>query len=357
MPEREAIRTILREEKMRSPKSIPAAVLAAVVAVVLTFGAVAARAAEPVKIRISYVVPVANWGPLFVEKADLLHHQGKSYVLETIRFKGTPPMITALATGELEIADLAFSSFALAVENAGMSDLRVIGDEFQDGVGSYYSNEFMVRNDSGIKKVEDLKGKVLATNVAGSGVDIALRAMLRKHHLEDKRDVTIVEAAFPNMGAMLAEKKVDLISGVLPFSLDPKLLKIAHPLFTQKQAVGRTQFILWVAREGFLKKNHAAMVDFMEDILRVERWYLDPKNHKVAVEIAAKVTKRPAASFEGWVFTKKDYYRDPDGKPDLKALQANIDIQKELGFIKSGLDVRKYADLSIVEEAVKRLKK
>lgn len=342
---------------MQSRKSMSVTMLAAVLAVILTFSAGVAGAADPVKIRVSYVVPVSNWAPLFLEKPDLLHHQGKSYVLEAVRFQGTPPMITALATGELEIADLAYSSFALAVENAGMNDLRIISDEFQDGVPDYYTDQYMVRKDSQIRTVEDLKGKILATNVAGSAVDIAMRAMLRKHHLEDKKDVTIVEAAFPNMKAMLAEKKVDLISGVLPFSVDPDLLKIAHPLFTQEEAIGKTQMIIWVAREGFLKKNHAAMVDFMEDALRVERWFLDPKNHKETVAIAAKVTKRPAASFEGWLFTKKDYYRDPNGKPDLKALQANMDVQKELGFLKSKLDVKKYADLSIVEEAAKRLKK
>ena len=73
--------------------------------------------------------------------------------------------------------------------------------------------------DGPIKKPEDLKGKVIGTNAAGSAVDVATRAMLRKFGLEDKRDYTVVESPFPTMRAMLAEKKVDLIPGVLPFSL------------------------------------------------------------------------------------------------------------------------------------------
>ena len=71
----------------------------------------------------------------------------------------------------------------------------------------------MVLNDGPIKKVEDLKGKVIATNAVGSAVDVAMRAMLRKYGLEDKRDYTVVEAPFPTMRAMLAEKKVDLVPG------------------------------------------------------------------------------------------------------------------------------------------------
>ena len=42
--------------------------------------------------------------------------------------------------------------------------------------------------------------------------------------------------------------------------------------------------------------------------------------------------------------------------PDLDALQKNIDMTKDLGFVRGDLDVKKHADLSIVEEAAKRLK-
>jgi len=42
--------------------------------------------------------------------------------------------------------------------------------------------------------------------------------------------------------------------------------------------------------------------------------------------------------------------------PNLKALQANITLQRQLGFIKTDIDVSKYSDLSIVQEAAKRLK-
>jgi sulfonate transport system substrate-binding protein len=312
--------------------------------------------AEPVKIRGSWVVPVANWASLLLEKKDLAKHMGQSYVFEDERFQGTPPMITALATGDIEIGDLAYSSLGLAVENAGMDDLRVIADEFQDGVPGFYSDEFFVLNDGPIHKVEDLKGKVIATNAVGSAVDIAMRAMLRKHGLEDKRDYTVVEAQFPTMRAMLAEKKVDMIPGVVPFSYDPELRKVGRVLFTQKEAIGTSQMIVWAVHKSFLDKNRAAMVDFMEDTLRIVHWYMDPANHKEAVAIAAKITKRPPEAFDAWLFTNKDDYRDPNMIPNLDALQANINVQKDLGFLKTTFDVKAHSDLSIVREAAQRLK-
>src|SRR3954465_5333035 len=152
-----------------------------------------AARAEPVKIRMAWVAPVSNWASIILEKQDLAKHIGKSYTLEAGRYAGTPPMMTAIATGELEIANLPYSPFPLAVQNANLDDLRIIADEFQDGVSGFHSNEFYVLKDGPIQKVEDLKGKIIATNSIGSAVDIGSRAMLRKHGLEDKRDYTTVE--------------------------------------------------------------------------------------------------------------------------------------------------------------------
>ena len=121
--------------------------------------------------------------------------------------------------------------------------------------------------------------------------------------LEANRDYTIVEAPFPGMRAMLAEKKVDIIPTVLPFALDPELKKIAHPLFSITDAIGVSQFAMWAMRKPFIDKNRAAIVDFMEDTMRIERWYLDPKNHDAVAEIASRITKQPPERF-GWLFTK-----------------------------------------------------
>ena len=327
--------------------------LAGVAALMLLGAGVAC--AEPVKMRVAWVAPISNWSSIWLDKKDLAKHLGQSYTFESVRFAGTPPMITAIANNELEIGNLAFSTLPIAIKNAGLEDIRLISDDFQDGVEGYYSNEFAVLTDGPIKKVEDLKGKVVATNVAGSAVDIAMKAMLRKHGLEDKRDYTVIEAPFPAMKAMLAEKKVDLIPAVLPFSLDPELKKIATTLFTSKDAVGVTQFVFWTARKPFIDKNRAALVDMMEDTLRILRWYIDPKNHSEVMQIAGKLVKAPAERF-GWAFTKQDYFRSPDMMPDLAALQRNVDLTKELGYARESFDVKAYSDLSMVQEAAKRLK-
>jgi NitT/TauT family transport system substrate-binding protein len=331
---------------------------AAALGALATIGAttIGTAQADPVKIRIAYIVPAGDAPLALLGKAGIAQHEGKSYSLEFTHFTATPPMISAIASGQVDLVPFAYSSFALAVENAKLGDLRIIADGFRDGVEGYYSTEFMVVNDSPIKKVEDLKGKVVTSNGAGSAVDIALREMLKKHGLEDKKDYSLIESAFPNMKSELFDHKVDLITGVTPFSMDPQLRAGAHALFRQKEAIGVSQMISWTARADFIQKNRAALVDYLEDNLRELHWYYDPSHHDEAIKLVTDFTKAPAALFESWLFTKGDLYHDPNGMPDLDALQNNIAAAHGLGFVPQELDPHKYADLSMVEEAAKRLK-
>ncbi|MGH9807723.1 MAG: hypothetical protein ACRD9W_10770, partial [Terriglobia bacterium] len=126
-------------------------------------------------------------------------------------------------------------------------------------------------------------------------------------------------------------------------------------LFTISDAIGPIDMIVLCARQSFIDKHRAAMVDYMEDLLRVAHWYLDPKNHAEAAKIASKITKAPPERF-GWLFTNKDNYRDPNLMPNLDALQKNVDTVRELGLVKSHVDIKKHADLSLVTEAAQRLK-
>jgi len=311
--------------------------------------------ADPLKIRIGWIAMPGSRAGYLTEKLELLHHHGQSYTVDAIHFSSTPAQLTALAAGELDIAQLAFSSFGAAIENAHLDDVRLIADELEDGAPGYSTTHFTVLKESAIARIEDLKGKVVATNGIGTGLDIALRYILRHHQLEEKRDYTDVEVNFPNMKSALAERKVDLVSAVLPFMYDPELVKIGRTLFEQGAEIGPSELLMWAARTGYVEKNRAALVDLMEDVLRMQRWYFDPANHQAAIAIVAKLTKQPPEALD-WVFTKRDFYRNPNGRPDLPAIVANLRMEKELGYLKTDIDVPKYADLSIVDEAAMRLR-
>jgi sulfonate transport system substrate-binding protein len=73
------------------------------------------------------------------------------------------------------------------------------------------------------------------------------------------------------------------------------------------------------------------------------------------VQIVAAFNKNSPENYDHWLFTKSDIYRDPDNMPPLKALQSNLQTQKANGFLKIDIDVTKFADTSLVEEAAKRV--
>ena len=317
-----------------------------------------ARAADLPHIRWGYVLPpAAEFAGIFLANPNLLRNHGKTYTFEAKFMRGSPLLVTALAANEVDIANLGFSTFNQAVVNAGLADMKIISDEVEDGFNGQFSSQIRVLKTSGIAKIEDLKGKVVATIGLGSGADMLTRYTLRKHGLELNKDYTYLETPFPTMKAMLLEKKVDAAYFAQPFASDPEVGEKTNVLFTTDVSMGPLMPNFIAARGGFIQKNRAAMVDFLEDFLRVVRWYYDPKNKAEAIKIIAEASKTPDNVLERYIFTKADNYRNLDGLPDLKAIQANWAAQKELGLSKQELRVEDYADLSLVKEAAARLAK
>src|SRR5262249_8333132 len=136
-----------------------------------------ATAQAPVKIRAGWVTTPASLIPPLFLKPGITGHYGKSYIFEPMYFASSTLQITAISQGELDLAAFGYTSFPLAIANAGLSDLRIVADEIQDGAPGYYSTPYFVRKDSGIDKIEDMT--------------------LRRHGLEVQRDYTMIEAPFP----------------------------------------------------------------------------------------------------------------------------------------------------------------
>lgn len=307
-----------------------------------------AAAQAPVKVRIGYGTAPADITPLIWQRRDILKHYGKSYTVELTHFQGTSPEIQAFAAKELDLGSLSYISFATAVLRAHL-DLKIVADLHLDGYQEYFTMKWAVPEDSPIRSAKDLKGKAVSVNIIGGGLDIALRAMLRRQGLEDKRDYTIVEVNFPNSEAMLREKKVDAAVFLAPFWYRALQKGGIRPIFTSKDAVGPTQMLMKVAESGFLAKHPQVARDIFEDWRVALQWYLHPANRAEAVKIIADFTKVPAAVHEAYIFSKHDLYRDPEGVPNAAIIQANFDLLRELGYIGEKLDVRKYLDLSYIK--------
>jgi sulfonate transport system substrate-binding protein len=314
----------------------------------------AAQASEPLNIRLHWAQSPGHWAPLIAKVADqygVQPHFGKSYVVDAIFMAGSGPALQALAADELELAGLSPQSIAIARTEAKL-DLKVIGQQFSTDVPGYEGNSFWVHK-AEIKKVEDLKGKTVGINARGSTIDAAARTMLLRHGLHDGTDYQIVEVRFPAQLAALKSHRVDLAILLRPWDEDGAKDPELAPLFSMADSIGPTETITYVGKAAFVKAHRAALVDFVEDNIRLRRWAAGP-GHEQAVKLLAEIVKKKPADLE-YAFTKGDSYRDPDAKVNVARMQKNIDDLVKVDLLKSSIKVKDAVDTSIAEEAAKRV--
>ena len=316
-----------------------------------------AAAADPVRLRIGWAQVPTQITPLVAELAkthpQLFPNLNRTYTYEPVRFQGSPPQIQAFAAGEVEVAAFGPSALALAVTNAHL-DPRVVADIAQDGGSKgYYTTWWAVRKDSPIKTLADMKGHTAIVNAKGASTDMFLRQTLRRNGVADS-DFTEIEADFTNMLPMLEAGKGDIAPVMAQFNHDFQATDRYRVLFTTTDAVGGDdQVLFWAMRAEFIKAHRPAVVDMLTDHMAAVRWFLDPANRNEALALTHDFTKQSLQALD-YAFTKDDVYRSPDLRPLIPPIQRDIDTAVSMKLLPASIDVAKYVDLSMVEEAKKR---
>jgi NitT/TauT family transport system substrate-binding protein len=313
--------------------------------------------AEPLKIRVDWSVIPGQFGPLIptVPKYDLnvYRHYGKSYVVEPLKMVGGGATLTALATGNTDVSTLSPQTLVLGVTNAHI-EMRVIGQQLSTEVPDYLQTYFWVHANE-VKTIDDLKGKIIGVSAIGSNVDSAARMVMAKHAMTPPRDFQVLEISFPTQFQALMDHRIDAAVLVPPFHLRALAEPSVKPIFGVGDAFGPVETLIWITRADFLEKNRAALVDMLEDNIRMRRWILDPKTRADAVRQVADFTKFPADALDKWVYTHGDYYYEPNALVDIARLQKNVESMKEAGIVPQAIDVRPYVDMSLAKEAAARI--
>lgn len=326
-------------------------IFAATFAAAISLGATG-TIAEPVKLTVNTSVIPPHLVSVLYQKRELFKNAGKSYNPTFIKTRGSALVLTAMAAGEIDLGVLSTVAFASGLQNAKLP-LVAVADLVQDG--PWFSAIFGVKEDSPIKSVKDLKGKTIAVNAFGGAVDAAARSMVVKNGFTPGKDVNFVEGRFPAQEAMVRAGKVDVATFIAPFWDRARKKGGIRPLFTSKDAIGNSQFLFWVVRKDFLAKNRAVLVDFFEDYIRAQRWFLKPENRKEALEMIARHEKKKVSRYEWAIKPGTGYYRGEDLRFDRQAFEGTSKALHKLGFIKAPLDASEVMDESIIMEAAKRL--
>jgi sulfonate transport system substrate-binding protein len=278
---------------------------------------------------------------------NVLQGCGKDYTIDMTFTRGTPEAATLLAAGQADIASLSPPVFATSLlKNVVSGGMTIISDNFQDGRPGYAQNTFFVLDESPIQTSRDLKGRKVAINAFGSAVDLALRVKLKKDGIDPRRDLTIVEVAFPNQAAAIREKRVDCGILLQPFMTIETRRGGLRRLFTGGDALGPYSVVFQVATNDFLKRSPDTVRSFLADYVRGLQWLYAPANRPKVIELTAAFTKSPAELIDSYFVTDRDYYRDPNGCVGVAAIQTPIDAMHSEGLIDRPVKVADHLNMS-----------
>jgi len=163
-----------------------------------------ATAAE--KIRVAIVSPSPNLAlPCIAKDTGLFAKHGVD--AEVILLTGSPRLIQSLIAGDIDYAVVGASATICARMRGG--DVVIIA-----ATTNASSQKVIVGKNSGIRRLEDLKGRVIGVSQYGSEADAFARFALAKTGLKPEKDVTILQlGGHPQVAAALVAGKIE--AGIL----------------------------------------------------------------------------------------------------------------------------------------------
>jgi ABC-type nitrate/sulfonate/bicarbonate transport system substrate-binding protein len=302
-------------------------------------GAGPAAAAEPVTLRLGYGGAAEEQVWLLIAKPELGKNSGKLYKLDATRFQSSDKRAQAFEAGAIDLTEgSATGVIFAAAEGVTSKIIASITKESKRG----FSTAFYVPDDSPIKSVPDMKGKIVGINGFSTAGHLWLKAALEKHSLSDK-DVTITPVPFPAMQEALRAGKIDVGEFPQPFAaLLEKQAKV-RKIFDAKYGIPFDEELIVIAgKDEFLKKNADAIRGFLEDVQAATQFYLNKPKEARQILIDAKMVRVVPDVY----LDMHDYYRDPSIRPDSEALAKMQEFQIKAGFQKKAADIGALVDTS-----------
>ena len=305
----------------------------------LLAASVSAALAQPATLRLGYGTAAEEPLWLIVAKPELARNQGKAYTLDATRFTGSDKRGQAFEAGAIDLASSSANGVIFAAaEGVQAKIVASVSRESPRG----FSTSFYVKDNSPIRSIADLKGKIVGINGFYTSGHLWLKTALEKHGLTET-DVTITPVPFPAMQEALDAGKVDLGQFPQPFAaLAEKQMKV-RKIFDAKYGIPfEEELIVLIGKDEFLKKNAGAVRGLLEDLKSATAFYLESPREARQLLIDRKMVRVNPDVYVGM----NDYYRDPGLQVDVDALEKMQAFQIKAGFQKKNADVRSLVDLS-----------
>jgi ABC-type nitrate/sulfonate/bicarbonate transport system substrate-binding protein len=294
----------------------------------------------PTKIRMGWGVPEEEVKYVLMKHPEIAPGLGKAYTIEWHQFAGTPLGVQGLAAGTLDCATVGGLSVANGLDKG--ADIVLLSELLEERRPNF-TTPWMVRKDSGINSLSDLKGKTVATNAVGGSTDYFQDDYIeRQTGLKANVDYKKVEVPFGQMVETVLSGRADMGLFPQPFYGQINATGEVKTLFHLNDGIEPFVQLLNGCRRGFVDDHQDAMRAFKSDWVRVTRWIADPANRVKVVAASAAATKIPAEVLDRYLLRQGDYYRPPDGRINAGALQREWDFFHDNGAFKRDLKVSEH---------------
>jgi NitT/TauT family transport system substrate-binding protein len=321
-----------------------------VLAVLLGFAVVSIALVSPSdgqgvkKVKVGWNYHMGNSPAVVADDRGLFKKYGLD--AEVKSFASGPAVSRALATKELDLAYVGFLPTYHDMLRGGLSVAVVAKASY--GLGS-----ILVRKDSGINALKDLKGKKVAGSRKNSGNDVILRAFLLRElgGLDPEADVQVIQMGEENKGEVVMNKQVDAAMTVEPFTTQYLLGGQTKVIVNTVEAAPHHPWYVLVVRSDFLKENRDAVV-------RAVRAHVDAVKFLNATagegnELIARAFKQDGVTTEVARLARERVgfdYAITD--KDMEFLDREIGWSRSLGIAKNPQKAAELVDLSLLKEVV-----
>jgi NitT/TauT family transport system substrate-binding protein len=307
----------------------------------------AATSASPAPLRLGYFANLTHaQAVLGVSSGDLARAVAPAELSSSV-FNAGPGAMEALLAGQIDVAYVGPGPVLNAHEKSRGRGVRVIAGAARNGV------VIVVRKDSGIRALADLKNRKLATPQLGNTQDIAARHYLRFDLGQSALD-NVLPVANAEQAALMLRGQID--AAWVPEPWGARLIADtgAHLVAEEKDLWPEKQFDLTViATTPEYLAQHA---DVLAKLLRAHRAWTKRLTDDPAAQIEplnnalAKLTGKPLSPAVLLEALTRVTFVD---EPLAKTFEVNAKWAADLGLSHSTTDLSTLIDRSVLERVKK----
>lgn len=278
------------------------------------------------QVRAAYV-PAVTWLPVRVAKdKGIFQKNGLDVSLTLIQ---NLSLLPGTVGKQFDFAASTGPDFLKAVAS-GLDVAAVAGEVFE--TKEAMTTQLVVRGDSPIRTLADLKGKIVGTPSVGAIIHVSVLHWLKEEHV-DSSTIRAVEVPFPAMADQLKASRIDAAEMIDPFSTQ-MIAAGGRSLGDPVLSVGDdVLFPFWISERSWAEKNPTILKAWIASLEEAKSFI--QSNPDEARSILADYTKLPPAVVREMPFPNYRF------RIKAKDLAVWVDVLNGLGQLSADLSNKK----------------